>query len=374
MTRPSAAISAALSRAGHRTRAEGHPAVVACLASLTLLGPAILLNIGDISTPAMLLVLLALGAALLALAGAGRSPWDQRAWVWVAIIVLVGVTNLRYLWWPQGVGSDWPVHLVLILALIAAAAGAAALPAHRAGWALAGAAILWLGLIASTWPSWGSANIDVFQAISGAIGALLHGGNPYGPVFSYLAPISPTRWGTVTGHFAYGPIVPVLASLGWLLGDLRVMSVVAIASTLAGLWVLARQGSQPASAHRIVALALVSPFTVAMVQSAWVEVYLVAGVVWWMALCHHRRAWSVVALAIALLVNAITLVVLVPAFLWSRRARVEIVIAAGIAVIVALPFALVTGVGAFVYDVIGIQLAPPACRRVTRGATGTVSR
>ena len=172
------------------------------------------------------------------------------------------------------------------------------------------------------------------------------------------------------GHIIVVPLV-VLGLFWWKRKELMALP---LALWAPGLWVLARQGSQPASAHRIVALALVSPFTVAMVQSAWVEVYLVAGVVWWMALCHHRRAWSVVALAIALLVNAITLVVLVPAFLWSRRARVEIVIAAGIAVIVALPFALVTGVGAFVYDVIGIQLAPPACRRVTRGATGTVSR
>src|SRR5207302_7985943 len=143
------------------------------------------------------------------------------------------------------------------------------------------------------------------------------------------------------------------------LGDLRVMSVVALVATGAGLWVLARQGLHREHAHRLLALALASPFNNAMVHESWVDVYLIAGVIWWLAWRRTHRRWAMVALAVALLVKPTSLIVLVPAFLWSQRARIEVALAAVAAAIYALPFVVATGAGDFWYDVIGSQLALP---------------
>jgi hypothetical protein len=209
--------------------------------------------------------------------------------------------------------------------------------------------------MAVTW-NWGAGKIDVLSAVSGATAALLHGANPYGPVFTMYIGQYP---GHVHAHFVYGPIVPVLAALGWLVGDVRVMSVAALGVTFAGLWLLARQGGHRVDAYRVAALAIASPFNVGMVNRGWVEVYIVAGVVMWLALRGLRRRLAVACLGVALLVNPLTPLVLLPAFLWSRRARREIVAAAIGAAIFALPFILIAGVGPFYSAVIGFQLSMP---------------
>jgi hypothetical protein len=60
-----------------------------------------------------------------------------------------------------------------------------------------------------------------------------------------------------------------------------------------------------------------------------------------------------------MLVSPLTLLMVVPAFIWSRRARREVAAAALGAVIFALPFAVMTGVGAFLSDIVGFQLSMP---------------
>jgi hypothetical protein len=60
-----------------------------------------------------------------------------------------------------------------------------------------------------------------------------------------------------------------------------------------------------------------------------------------------------------MLVDPVTALVLLPAFIWSKRARLEMVVAAIGAALFVLPFALVTGVGHFLHDIVGFQLAVP---------------
>ena len=158
----------------------------------------------------------------------------------------------------------------------------------------------------------------------------------------------------VHAHFMYGPIVPFLSALGWLAGDVR-LGAAALVATFVGLWLLARQGGHRIDAHRVVALAIASPFNVGMVTRGWVEVYIVAGVVLWMALRASRRRLATVFLGVAMLVSPLTLLMVVPAFVWSRRARREVVAAVIGAAVFALPFALITGVGAFLSDIVGFQ-------------------
>ena len=96
-----------------------------------------------------------------------------------------------------------------------------------------------------------------------------------------------------------------------------------------------------------------------MVHQSWVDVYMMAGIVWWLALRRDHRGWATVALTAGLMVKFTSLVLLAPAFLWSRRGRVEIVLAVVSSLLVMLPFALVTGVGTFVYSLFGYQLHLP---------------
>jgi hypothetical protein len=108
-------------------------------------------------------------------------------------------------------------------------------------------------------------------------------------------------------------------------------------------------------ALRVLALCLALPTTVAMVHWAWVDVYSVAGLAGWLALRQHHRRWALASLAIGLTVKPTILIALVPAFLWSHRARREILIAAAVAAVLILPFAVITGLRTFAYDVLGVQ-------------------
>ncbi len=299
--------------------------------------------------------MISLVVALLAMGSAsGRSVTLGRHG-WVAIVTAIALTNLRYAD-PAAHGLEW-WPFVIAIALSVAGAVAAWLPEQRVWPAVGITAILWCALLAVTWGPWGRASIDVFAVITGGTGQLLHGGNPYSPTFEYLQMVSTTQWGWVSGHFAYGPLVPVLVSPGWLMGDVRLMSAVAVAMTCVGLWWLARQGPQRQSAHRILVLALVVPFNLHMIDAAWVEVYVAAGIVWWLALRNGHQRLATLPLAVALLVSPLAIPLVLPAFIWSRRARFEIGIAICISCAVALPFVLMTGFGQLWYDVLGFQLA-----------------
>jgi hypothetical protein len=69
----------------------------------------------------------------------------------------------------------------------------------------------------------------------------------------------------------------------------------------------------------------------------------------------HPRV-ATVALVIALAAKPTTLIALVPIVFWSVRARRQVVIAAVVAAIFVLPFALITGLSQFYYNVLGVQL------------------
>ncbi len=329
-----------------------------CSLAVAILGFGVLWSFGINSHVGLLMVGIASLLALLALRG-GR--WRQgRGW-WVVITVGCGLTNLLY---PRHFHQLPELQVPLVILLTVLAGVAAWLPRGRWASALLGAAGLSLVGLTAAGMVWGSDNIDVFTAIQGAAEALIHGHNPYGPVFRYFVEIKPNLFKTVApnfvlGHFPYGPLVPILAVPGRLLGDVRVMSMVCVLATVAGIWYLARQGEASSDAHRVAALALASPLWVGMVHQAWVDVYMMAGIVWWLALRRDHRGWATVALTVGLSVKFTSLVLVAPAFLWSRRGRVEIVVAGVAALLVMVPFALITGVGTYVYSLLGYQLYLP---------------
>jgi len=138
-----------------------------------------------------------------------------------------------------------------------------------------------------------------------------------------------------------------------------VMSVACMAATVAGIWWLARQGQEASDAHRVAALAVASPLWAGMILNTWVDVYMMVGIVWWLALRRDHRIWSIALLSIGLMVKFTSLLLVLPAFLWSRRGRVEVVAAVVISAAAMVPFALITGVHTYLYSFFGYQLALP---------------
>lgn len=134
------------------------------------------------------------------------------------------------------------------------------------------------------------------------------------------------------------------------------MGVVALFALIAFAVRLAWQCPEPrARVVRIGALCLALPMTVAIIYLAWVDIYSMVGFAGWIVLRRDHRRWSIAFLVITLTVKPVMLIALVPALLWSRRARLEAMVAAVVALVLILPFALATGIGNLYQDVVGIQ-------------------
>ncbi len=329
-----------------------------CGLAVGTMGLGVMWSFGKLSAVGLLLVLVSSGLALLVLRG-GR--WRQSRGWWLVITIGCGLTNLLYI---RQFHRQPDLQVLATILLTALTAAAAWLPRGRLSRVLLGLAGASLVGLTAAGMFWGSADIDVFTALQGAAEAVIHGRNPYGPVFRYFVEVRPNLLQTVApnlvwGHFPYGPIVPILAVPGRLLGDVRVMSMLCVLVTVAGLWRLAAQGDSASDAHRVVALALASPLWVGMVHEGWVDVYMMAGIVWWLGLRRDHPGWATLALAAGVMVKFTSLLLLLPAFLWSRRGRREIVLAVLCSLLVMVPFALITGVGTFVYSLVGYQLNLP---------------
>jgi len=189
----------------------------------------------------------------------------------------------------------------------------------RAAMALLGAAFLCLlALMALSW-TWGSNTIDVFTAVTGATGALLHGANPYSPIFSFRIPQYPGTWpGT-------SPTDPrPAAGSPRMVGRRRSRDVRGRAHAHVRRTVAAGATGEP-SPRRAPRGGAGDRIAVqrGMVIRSWVEVYIVAGVVLWLALRAAHRRLAIVCLAVAMLIDPVTALLFLPAFIWSRRARFE---------------------------------------------------
>jgi hypothetical protein len=198
--------------------------------------------------------------------------------------------------------------------------------------------------------------IDVFQSLQGASNALLHGQNPYQPFFPVEVAVGPFAFVTVTAHFDYLPGAAIITAPGRLFGDVRFMGVIALFAVIVFAVRLAWQSPEPRTrVARIAALCLAVPMMVAVIYVSWVDIYSMVGFAGWIVLRRDHPRWSIVFLVITLTVKPVILIALVPALLWSRRARLETLIAVPFALALILPFALATGVGNFYQDVVGIQ-------------------
>lgn len=312
-------------------------------------------------------VVFVVGFGLVAAAGAlcylavGRPPGRPHA---VVCAVAIGMQTLG----PTYVMSApllWVTGLVL---------AAVPLIRHtRAAWVpvIVGAALIVWATV-SHW-SWGNAVIDVFQEVQGSTQALVHGQNPYAPLYSiYLdSPLHHIVHGTAS--FNYGPVVVLLSVPARLLGDVRVTMVALNLSILVAALIWLRRGVPGGHlAATLVALWVVSPFIPLMILSAWTDSVSMACAVWWLLLRDRHRNWSIVFLALALASKPTFVPIVIPMLFWVRTTWREFLWATSAAVVIVAPFALWTGIPQFVYDTITIYNDLPT-RRDSVGFNGLLA-
>lgn len=214
--------------------------------------------------------------------------------------------------------------------------------------------IVWTVGLALTmhWASW---NGDVFAMMQGGARSLLAGHNPFAGSYPQDQG-SLVRFGAsklIFVPYIYGPSVLLLSLPGALIGDVRVMDYLFALAAVAGLASCARAPSVP---RRVILLGVAaSPVLFFLVQNAWQDVESIALLLWWLRLRSTHRIWAVTLLAIMIAIIPTTLVALVLGALWLPRARRELAVGAIGAIVIALPFIVLTGLGRFLYLVIGIH-------------------
>jgi hypothetical protein len=318
------------------------------LLSLVFLSLGVLINYGFLSTSALVCVLISVGLSIHSFSEKRSGP-ALPYWAGIGLVMALAGTTLFY-------SRRLPSHTVFLVtfALLVAAILLYSLVKQRAAkamaFALAGLSAI-TGILANM--TWGFAGIDVFQFQQNASQALLHGQNPYSPVVRSPQFVAPGVHTYLQLHFPYGPILPVLETPFRVIGDIRVLHIVAALITSVAVLVLARRAG---TLDRSACVVMAFPLTIGMVLSSWVDVIIMAGLAVWIVSFRSHPKIATFALALALGAKPTTLIALVPVFFWSIRARRQVIIAAVIAALFVLPFAFITGVSQFYYNVLGVQL------------------
>ena len=319
------------------------------LASIVTLTWGTVIDFGVLTERAIFLVVLAVGIMLFAAAfslpttGAGVVAWSVTAAVTASATFLYSAR--------LHAAGDVPLAVVLAGSVVLLIVGSSRTVRVLAG-CVGGAAVV--AVAVGSW-TWGSSDIDVFWALQRGSSALLHGNNPYTSIFVVVEQTRPGEFARVAAHFLYLPGALLLTAPARLFGDVRLASAIAFIALGAFAASLAAQSPDRKNrVWRVASLALASPLTVAMQHWAWVDVFSVAGMAGWLALRRRHQRLSIVFLTVALVVKPTALIGLLPLWVWSRRVRLETAIALAGAVVVVLPFAIITGFGQYYQDVAGI--------------------
>ncbi|KRF27167.1 hypothetical protein ASG91_11740 [Phycicoccus sp. Soil802] len=236
--------------------------------------------------------------------------------------------------------------LYLLTPVFVAVAVLATLP-HRFAVARAARIVLppLLAALAVWWLARDEPRIDVHVFLTDGARALLHGVNPYSIDFpniygpeetaQYYGP-DVVQDGRLAFGFPYPPLLLLTALPGYLLGDVRLSS--AIAVTVVGGWLLWR--SHTTSGRRAAVLLLCLPGLPSLFAGAWVEPVVVA-LLAVVVLAARRERWVVAAVALGLLyVSKQYFLVALPC-LWLLRpyvTRGRLLAFVGTGAVVTLPF------------------------------------
>ncbi len=317
--------------------------------SLVFLSLGVLQQFGNLSTTALACVLLSLVFGILSLSPEPAGRQLPRFAAIVLPVALAATSLFANSVFPRPVFS-WTFAVIAVAVVIHMRLKTRA--ATIAAFVMSGAAAAG-GVIANI--TWGSADRrdDVFHFQQSAAQALLHGQNPYSPLVPSQNVLPPGVVKVIPLHFPYGPVLPVLEAPFRLLGDIRVLHALAAIVLSAAVLLLARRAG---TFDRTACVVMAFPLTVGMILFSWVDVITMAALATWFVSFRTHPRVATAALVVALAAKPTTLIALVPIFFWSVRARRQVVIGAGLAALFVLPFALVTGLSQFYYNVLGVQL------------------
>jgi hypothetical protein len=317
------------------------------LLSLIFLSFAVLHQFGNLSSAALICVFLSLAFGILSFS---PNPWGPPLPRFALLLLPIALAATSVLYNAKLPHQVFTVTFaVVVVAILLHALVRKRLATIIAFVLAAGAAMV--GIVANL--TWGFANIDVFQFQQSASAALLHGQNPYTPLVASpnILPPGIKKW--IPLHLPYGPVLPVLEAPFRMLGDIRVLHVLAAVISSVAVLVLARRAG---TFDRTACVVMAFPLTLGMILFSWVDVITMAALATWFVSFRTHPRIATLALVIALAAKPTTLIALVPILFWSIRARRQLVIAAVVAAIFVLPFALITGLSQFYYNVLGVQL------------------
>lgn len=318
------------------------------LVGLILLSYAVLDHFGDLSSLALACVLLSLVLCIHSFSPRTFGPPLPRL-AGVGLVLALGAVSVLYdNKLPRAVFAE---TFALLAAAIVLYTLVRATAIRVLAFVMAAASLL-IGVVVNT--TWGFANIDVFQFQQTSSQALLHGQNPYSPIVPSPEIVAPGVPAWLHLHFPYGPILPVLEAPFRLLGDVRVLHLVAALVTATAVLLLARRAG---TLDRSACVVMAFPLTAGMVLFSWVDVITMASLAVWIVTFRSHPRVATVALVLTLAAKPTTVIALVPILFWSVRARRQVIIAAVIAAVFVLPFAAATGFAQFYYNVAGVQLA-----------------
>jgi hypothetical protein len=237
----------------------------------------------------------------------GRFPRSTIRATLVWSLPLVGLSWLTF--WTAANNAHW--NKLFVLPVLA---GAAALIGAKRGWyhhlSLAAIAGGMIGIAVSGW-RWGRDGIDVFVIMQRGALTLLNGHNPYQAWFSS------TTLGIHRFHYVYGPLLLLLSAPAAWLGDVRLLVLLAATGILAlGAWRL----RQTVNRLPLLLLLGISPWLLWPVIQSWSELVAMALVLGWYGL---RDTWrlSWLLLAVAVGVNPLALLVVVPTLILFPELR-----------------------------------------------------
>ena len=318
------------------------------LLSLILLSFAVLERFGELSGLALACVLLSVALGISSLSPKSIGPALPR-FLKVGLLLALGAVSILYD--NKLPGTIFVGTFALLAVAILLYSLVKTIAAKVVAFSIAAISVV-VGI--ATNMAWGFADIDVFQFQQASSQALLNGQNPYSPIVRSPEMVPPGVPAWLQLHFPYGPILPVLEAPFRLLGDIRVLHILAAVVTAGATLVLARRAG---TLDRSACVVMAFPLTAAMVLFSWVDIITMAGLAVWIVCFRTHPRVATFALVLVLAAKPTTLIALVPIFFWSIRARRQMIIAGVIAALFVLPFAAVTGFSQFYYNVLGVQLS-----------------
>lgn len=205
--------------------------------------------------------------------------------------------------------------------------------------------------------TYGSASIDVFGFNQLGANYLLHGINPYTQFYPLVAFASHSynKMYFIKGPYLYGPGVLLLSVIGRVVGDVRVTNFL-VFILIVGILLNKLRLNASLGSSRAIMLFSVSPLITLMIINDWPGMLALGFTLLWF-MTHRKHKWlGSIVLGLTFSIVPTTAALFIIMFFWLPGVRKQFYWSILICLIICLPFALWTGIGKFLFDIVGIHV------------------